>query len=89
MTVSDRDRNLLCLCVSPAEMEQFWSEGWRHFGIFVFGHWVKVHGGKQVFIFPLKVDLEQFALTHSQKCVYCDRIEFHLTDQEQENLRCK
>jgi leucyl-tRNA---protein transferase len=50
-------------------MDQFWAEGWRHFGILFFRYRIAVHDEKQFSVLPLRVDLERFALTRSQKRV--------------------
>jgi arginine-tRNA-protein transferase len=50
-------------------MDQFWAEGWRHFGILFFRYRIAAHGNKQCSVLPLRIDLERFALTRSQKRV--------------------
>jgi arginine-tRNA-protein transferase len=69
MTAANDDQSFLCLDASPAKMDQFWAEGWRHFGIFFFRYRIAIHGGKQFSVLPLRVDLERFTLTRSQKRV--------------------
>ena len=34
MTVPDNDQSFLCTDAAPSAMDQYWAEGWRHFGIF-------------------------------------------------------
>jgi arginyl-tRNA--protein-N-Asp/Glu arginylyltransferase len=69
MTASKDDESFLCLNAAPAEMDQFWSEGWRHFGIIFMRYGSAFHAGKLFTVLPLRVDLERFSLTRSQKRV--------------------
>ena len=50
-------------------MDQFWAEGWRHFGIFFFRYRTTVHGNKRFSVLPLRLDITRFALTRSLKRV--------------------
>lgn len=58
-----------CLNVSPAQMDLLWAEGWRHFGIYFFRYRTSVHGTKKFSVIPLRIDLERFSLTRSQRRV--------------------
>ena len=69
MTLSDDDQQFLCLEASPEEMDRFWAEGWRHFGIFFFRYRTAVHGKKIFTVLPLRLDVSRFALTRSLKRV--------------------
>jgi len=69
MTTANDDQSFLCLDASPAKMDQFWAEGWRHFGILFFRYRLSLHGDKHFSVLPLRVDLERFTLTRSQKRV--------------------
>src|SRR5687768_5248630 len=69
MTSPEDDQQFLCLKSSPREMDQFWAEGWRHFGIFFFRYRTAVHGNKLFSVLPLRLDITRFALTHSLKRV--------------------
>ena len=69
MTVPDNDQSFLCTDATPAAMDQYWAEGWRHFGIFFFRYLTALHGGKRFTVLPLRIDLERFVLTRSQKRV--------------------
>src|SRR6266508_384265 len=69
MTASKDDESFLCLGAAPVEMDQFWSEGWRHFGIIFMRYGSAFHTGKLFTVLPLRVDLERFSLTRSQKRV--------------------
>ncbi len=69
MNSANDDQNLLTLEASPAEMDQYWAEGWRHFGIYFFRYRTAVHDGKQFNVLPLRIDLGRVSLTRSQKRV--------------------
>src|SRR5918999_2692737 len=69
MTNSKREENFLCLSVAPADMDQLWTEGWRHFGIFFFRYRQSTHGQRDFHVLPLRVDLNRFVLSRSQKRV--------------------
>ncbi|MGH7782798.1 MAG: arginine-tRNA-protein transferase [Candidatus Binatia bacterium] len=69
MNAANDDQNFLCLNASPVEMDQFWADGWRHFGIYFFRYRTAVHCGQPFSVMPLRVDLERFAFTRSQKRV--------------------
>src|SRR5918999_3553413 len=67
---SDKDEEYFaCLKVSPAQMDFLWAEGWRHFGIYFFRYQTSFHGEKKFTVMPLRIDLERFSLTRSQKRV--------------------
>ena len=69
MTASNKDEHFLCLRASPAKMDKLWAEGWRHFGVIFVRYRTSSHGGKPYTVLPLRVDLERFELTRSQKRV--------------------
>jgi leucyl-tRNA---protein transferase len=69
MTASKDDESFLCLNAAPVEMDQFWSAGWRHFGIIFMRYGSAFHASKLFTVLPLRVDLERFSLTRSQKRV--------------------
>ena len=69
MTGASDDQSFLCLNASPAKMDQFWAEGWRHFGVLFFRYRVAAHGDKQYSVLPLRIDLRRFTLTRSQQRV--------------------
>ena len=69
MTASKDDESFLCLSAEPEDMDQFWAEGWRHFGIIFVRYGSAFHGGKLFTVLPLRVDLKRFAPTRSQKRV--------------------
>jgi arginine-tRNA-protein transferase len=69
MTSRDEDRHFLCLEASAEEMDRFWAEGWRHFGILFFRYRYAVHGNKLFTVLPLRLDITRFKLTRSLKRV--------------------
>jgi arginine-tRNA-protein transferase len=69
MTSPHDDQHFLCLDASPAEMDRYWAEGWRHFGIFFFRYRSSVHGNKLFTVLPLRLDISRFTLTRSLKRV--------------------
>jgi len=69
MNAPTEDQAFLCLEAAPQEMDRFWAEGWRHFGIHFFRYRTALHDGKLFHVLPLRIDLERIALTRSQKRV--------------------
>ena len=69
MAAADGAQSFLCLRVPPEKMDRLWAEGWRHFGIFFFQYRLSVHSGKRFTVMPLRVDLERFSPTRSQRRV--------------------
>jgi arginyl-tRNA--protein-N-Asp/Glu arginylyltransferase len=69
MTAPKDDESFLCLNATPADMDRFWADGWRHFGIIFVRYGSAFHGGKLFSVLPLRVDLERFTLTRSQRRV--------------------
>lgn len=69
MTDSKGEQSFLCLSVEPAEMDRLWAAGWRHFGIFFFQYRHSRHGKVDFNVLPLRVNLQRFALSRSQKRV--------------------
>jgi arginyl-tRNA--protein-N-Asp/Glu arginylyltransferase len=69
MSNSKREQNFLCLGVAPADMDRLWTEGWRHFGIFFFRYRQSTHGQRDFHVLPLRIDLDRFVLSRSQKRV--------------------
>ena len=68
--VSENDEEYFaCFKVTPAQMDFLWAEGWRHFGIYFFRYRTSFHGNKKFSVMPLRIDLERFSLTRSQKRV--------------------
>jgi leucyl-tRNA---protein transferase len=69
MTATTDDQSFLCLEASPFEMDRYWAEGWRHFGILFFRYRAAIHHGKSFSVMPLRIDLERFRPTRSQRRV--------------------
>ena len=63
------NQSFLCDSVPPEMMDRLWEVGWRHFGETFFRYSVSIdeHGVKT--ITPLRVDLEKFSLSKSQRRV--------------------
>jgi leucyl-tRNA---protein transferase len=53
--------------VSPALMDKLWADGWRHFGSYFFRYSHFPKDGKTFHVQPLRVRLENTALSRSQK----------------------
>ena len=69
MTSENSSENFICLDVAPAQMDQFWADGWRHFGVLFFRYRAALHDGKTFTVLPLRIDLHRFTLTRSLKRV--------------------
>lgn len=57
------------LRTSPTMMDQLWAEGWRHFGTHFFRYCSSQIDGEPARVLPLRIDLQQFSLTRSQRRV--------------------
>lgn len=55
--------------VPPEGMDLLWSQGWRHFGRQFFRYSVAEHAGKWQEIVPLRIDLEAYSPSKSQRRV--------------------
>ena len=53
--------------VSPRQMDILWSQGWRHFGTYFFRYSVALHGNRFCTVMPLRIDLQRFSPSRSQK----------------------
>jgi arginyl-tRNA--protein-N-Asp/Glu arginylyltransferase len=69
MTCPEEDQQFLCAEASGPQMDRFWADGWRHFGIFFFRYRTALHGGKTFSVLPLRIDLERFTFKRSQRRV--------------------
>jgi len=56
-----------CLKVKPGEMDLLWLRGYRHFGTLFFRYDTAEHGHQKAHVTPLRIDLNQFVLSKSQK----------------------
>jgi len=95
VSAAKTDQTFPCLDASPAEMDQFWADGWRHFGVWFFRYREVIHGADQFNVLPLRLDLRHFTLTRSQKRILtknCDiRMAFRpaFVDETKETLFLK
>lgn len=69
ITMSLENQYFYCLQATPDQMDRLWAQGWRHFGTFFFRYSTSVHSGKRCTVIPLRIDLEKFSLSRSQKRV--------------------
>jgi len=53
--------------ISPIDMDQMLAEGWRHFGTYFFRYNMNIYKGQLCNVIPLRVCLENFSLTKSQR----------------------
>ena len=69
MAFPDDEQHFLCIEAAPRQMDRYWAEGWRHFGIFFFRYRRAIHDGEVFTVMPLRLDLQHFTLTRSQRRV--------------------
>jgi arginine-tRNA-protein transferase len=69
MTSPDDSESFLAAHASAQEMDRLWAEGWRHFGVWFFRYRTAVHGRTRFTVLPLRIDLERFCLSRSQRRV--------------------
>lgn len=55
--------------VSPGELDDLLSEGWRHFGEFFFRNNTDTYASEERRVFPLRIRLSDFSLSKSQRRV--------------------
>lgn len=53
--------------VPPDQMDLLWANGWRHFGTHFFRYSLAEHRGRVCSVIPLRVDLQNFTPSRSQK----------------------
>lgn len=53
--------------VAPEQMDMLWARGWRHFGEYFFRYSIGHHDGEARKVIPLRIDLEKFSPSRSQK----------------------
>jgi len=63
------DQSFLCESVPPEMMDRLWAAGWRHFGETFFRYSHSSLESEVKTITPLRVDLEKFMLSKSQRRV--------------------
>src|SRR5215210_9394082 len=69
LQMSSQEEYFLCWSAPPELMDELWAEGWRHFGGVFFRYRVWQHGGRRLTVTPLRIDLERFAPSRSQRRV--------------------
>lgn len=57
----------VCWAAAPEEMDARWAEGWRHFGALFFRYRSARPGGRPCTVVPLRVAVERFAPSRSQR----------------------
>ena len=67
--MSSQEEYFVCWHASPEAMDGLWAEGWRHFGGVFFRYRRWQHGGRWLTVTPLRIDLERFAPSRSQRRV--------------------
>jgi len=65
-----KDEGFIAWQVPPAEMDRLWSEGWRHFGPLFYRYAQAQHGGRLMDVRPLRVNLDRFQPSRSQRRVH-------------------
>ena len=66
---SKGEQYFVCRKAEPWQMDELWAEGWRHFGPLFFRYRRWEHGGRLLTVMPLRLDLEGFAPSRSQRRV--------------------
>ncbi|MDX2032777.1 MAG: arginine-tRNA-protein transferase [Blastocatellia bacterium] len=61
------DEYFLRARVEPEQMDLLWARGWRHFGAYFFRYSIAEHADGLKRVVPLRIDLEKFAPSRSQK----------------------
>jgi arginine-tRNA-protein transferase len=64
-----QEEYFLCWNVTPDGMDELWEEGWRHFGGVFFRYRLWQYQGQWLTVTPLRIDLERFTPSRSQRRV--------------------
>lgn len=86
------EESAFLLSARPAEMDALWEQGWRHFGPMFFRYSHTLSGTEVRHVMPLRVDLNHFSLSKSQRRVRQKivdlrvRIARTVIDEEREEL---
>ena len=67
--MSSPEEFFFCWRAGPARMDELWAEGWRHFGEVFFRYRRWRHGGRDLTVTPLRIDLTRFEPSRSQRRV--------------------
>lgn len=71
------NQTFVCPSVPPDVMDKLWAAGWRHFGDSFFRYSLNVNDDGVQTITPLRVDLEKFTLSKSQRRVLKKNTDLH------------
>lgn len=63
------DQSFHCRKATPEQMDALWAQGWRHFGTAFFRYAVAFHNGSLFSVLPLRLNLNRFTPSRSQKRV--------------------
>lgn len=66
---SEIDEHFWAQEVTPEQMDYVWEHGWRHFGAYFFRYATLTKKDGHFHVVPLRLKLEQFSLSNSQKRV--------------------
>ncbi len=61
------EQSFHCEQATPRQMDRLWAQGWRHFGTEFFRYSMAFHHGRWCSVIPLRVNLEKFVPSRSQK----------------------
>ncbi len=64
------DQAVMCLQVSPTELDQFLAQGWRHFGTYFFRYSSIVTATQELHIQPLRMRVRDFVPNRSQRRIW-------------------
>ena len=67
--MSSQEEYFLCWSATPERMDELWAGGWRHFGWVFFRYRLWQHGGRWLTVTPLRIDLERYTPSRSQRRV--------------------
>ena len=56
--------------ITDLDMDDMLAEGWRHFGTYFFRYNMNIYKGELCNVIPLRVDLEGFEFTKSQRKIF-------------------
>jgi leucyl-tRNA---protein transferase len=76
--MSSQEEYFLCRSAPPEQMDELWAEGWRHFGEIFFRYRRWRHDGREYTVTPLRVDLERFSPSRSQRRVLARNRDLHV-----------
>jgi leucyl-tRNA---protein transferase len=80
--MSTLDESFLCMSARPEQMDILWAEGWRHFGVLFFRYQTSFHNGSPYTVTPLRIDLERFTFSRSQKRIFSKNRDLNVVIKE-------